>query len=95
MLDFRSACELAEEYPHIIAVNLAMSILVNHPEDRQDRVVELADELLLEHLHAFQTFNLSTQNSNHSKLINRTFVIFETIQYLLLDDFHHSVLDVI
>ena len=93
MLDFRSACELAQEYPHIIAVNLAMSILVNHAEDRQDRVVELADELLLEHLHAFQTFNLSTRNSNHNKLIHRTFAIFETIQYLLLDDFHHSVLD--
>ena len=72
-----------------------MSILVNHPEDRQDRVVELADELLLEHLHAFQTFNLSAQNSKNSKLINHTFAIFETIQYLLLDDFHHSVLDVI
>lgn len=64
VLDFRSACELTQEYPHIIAVNLAMSILVNHPEDRQDRVVELADELLLEHLHAFQTLNLSAQNSN-------------------------------
>ena len=62
MLDFGSTGELAEENPQIVRVNLPVRILVNHPEDRQDRVVELTDELLLKHLDALQTFNLSSQN---------------------------------
>ena len=70
MLDFGSAGKLGEENPQIVRVNLPMRILVNHPEDRQDRVVELADELLLEHLYALQTFNLPIPQQ-HSKESNR------------------------
>ena len=70
MLDFGSTGELAEENPQIVRVNLPVRILVNHPEDRQDRVVELADELLLEHLYALQTFNLPIIQQ-HSKESNR------------------------
>ena len=90
VLNLRGASELAEEYPQIIAVNLAMSILVNHPEDRQDRVVELADELLLEHLNSLQTFNLSTQDNKF--LIRLQISRFD---HLLLDDLHYGVLNVV
>ena len=90
MLDFRGASELGEENPQIIAVNLTMSILVNHSEDRQDRIVELADELLLKHLNSLQAFNLSAQNVN--------FIIrwpVWRLDHLLLNHLHYSVLDVI
>lgn len=48
MLEFGSTGEPGQEHPEIVRVDLAMSVLVNHPENRQDRIVETGHQLLLE-----------------------------------------------
>ena len=49
-----------------------MRILVNHSEDRQNRVVELAHKLLLEQFDALQALNLPTPQAHIHRLIKRS-----------------------
>ena len=40
----------AEKNAHVVRVDLSVRILVDHAEDRQNRVVKATDQLLLEEL---------------------------------------------
>ena len=53
MLQLLSAFVLGQEDAQVVRVHDAVRILVDDPEDRQDRVVKAADKLLLQELDTF------------------------------------------
>ena len=46
-----------KEYTEVISIYLAVGVLVNHSEDREDGVVETTDQLLFEELNSLKALN--------------------------------------
>ena len=57
VLQLLGALVLREEHSQVVRVDLAVRVLVDYPEDRQDRVVEAANKLLLEKFHALEALD--------------------------------------
>ena len=69
MLDFRRTIVSSQKYAQVVRIDLAVRVLVDQSEDRQNRIVKLAHKLLLEQLNAFKALNLPSHTQKPFKLV--------------------------
>ena len=68
VLQLLGALVLREKHSQVVRVDHAVGVLVDYPEDRQDRVIEAANKLLLEKFHALEALDFFLDDFEYSIL---------------------------
>jgi hypothetical protein len=70
ILDIRSLIEVEQERSEVVFGDLSVGELVNAPEDRENAVVKLVNQVLLQMLHFLDLFNFPAFNFKPQKVFS-------------------------